>query len=174
MTLRQRLGALRQRRLFRWTVDLLLIAVVFMAVNAWQTRRHRRGESWPGLPVTALDSAPALPPVAQGKPSLVAFWAPWCGVCSAEAANLNRVQRWLGARANVFTVALAYDQVASVEAFRRKHALEVPVYLGNDALQEHFQIDAFPTVYFLDEEGKVKRSSVGYTTTAGLLWRLFL
>jgi hypothetical protein len=48
------------------------------------------------------------------------------------------------------------------------------VLLGDDALQEAYRVDTFPTTLFLSADGRVRRAAVGYTTQVGLLWRLWL
>jgi thioredoxin-related protein len=104
----------------------------------------------------------------------VAFWAPWCTVCGVESQNLSWVRRLAGTRANVVSVAAAYENLDQVRAYARQHEVDYPVLLGDDALVRAFRVDAFPTVYFLDADGRVLRSATGYTTTLGLLARLWL
>jgi thioredoxin-like negative regulator of GroEL len=108
----------------------------------------------------------------RGKPLALAFWAPWCGVCAAQSDNLSRTQRWVGGRAQVVSVAAAFGDVAEVRSYMAAHQVEYPVLLGDDAAVQAFRVEAFPTVYFLDAEGRVTGSVAGYTTTAGLLARL--
>jgi thioredoxin-related protein len=74
----------------------------------------------------------------------------------------------------VVSVAASFENVDQVRAYVRDHGVDYPVLLGDDALVRAFRVEAFPTVYFLDAGGRVRRSATGYTTTLGLLARLFL
>jgi thiol-disulfide isomerase/thioredoxin len=162
------------RRGVRLARDVAAMLLLFALVGAWQARGHLPAGSplEASLPTLAgpVQSLRAL----QGKPVLLALWAPWCTVCKVEAQNLSWVQRLVGERARVISVAAAYTERAEVQAYVREHGVDYPVLLGNDELLRELRVEAFPTVYFLDAAGRVKRSAAGYTTTAGLLWRLLL
>jgi len=45
------------------------------------------------------------------------------------------------------------------------------VLLGNRELLNSYRINAFPTVYVLNESGNIDGSTVGYSSTLGLWWR---
>jgi thioredoxin-related protein len=83
-----------------------------------------------------------------------------------------RVRAWVGDRAHVVSVATSYQHVGQVQGFVNDQKLEYPVLLGGENELRRFQVNAFPTLYFLDEQGRVKAHAVGYTTTVGLLFRL--
>jgi thiol-disulfide isomerase/thioredoxin len=119
-----------------------------------------------------LDGPPVHSTDLVGKPTLIAFWTPWCPVCKVESRNLSWAQRLVGDRARVLSIATGYDDVGAVRRYVRDHGVDYPVLLGGDDQARDFHVQAFPTVYFLDAQGRVKGSSVGYTTTLGLLARL--
>ncbi len=128
----------------------------------------------PAAVLETLDGGSVALDSLRGKPVLLAFWAPWCTVCAAESQNLSWVRRMVGDRAHVISVAVSFEDVAQVRAYVRDHGVDYPVLLGDDALLRAFRIEAFPTAYFLDAQGKIHRSASGYTTTLGLLARLML
>lgn len=165
----------RRRRWVRWGVDLLLVAVVFLAVSAWQTRRHPgAGTKPPDFTLRSLTGQTVSLESLGGRSVVLAFWAPWCGVCGAESSNLSQLQRLAGDSARVVSIAVAYDSEADVQRFVDTHAVDYPVLLGDDALQRAWRVDSFPTVFFLSPDGRIQRSAVGYTTLAGLSWRWWL
>lgn len=164
---------LRSRRWFRWASDLALVAVLAGAVGAWQTRGHVRGAP-PEVALRTLDGTPATLASLRGRPAMVVFWAPWCTVCGAQSGNVGRTMWLAGERARVVSVATAYEDVAQVRAYVAEHGVTYPVLLGDDEAVRAFKVEVYPTLYFLDAEGRVTGSASGYTTTLGMLARLLL
>lgn len=173
-SLRTRLAALRARRAFRWTRDLAVLAAVVLGIGAWQTRGHLGRGPAPAVALASLSGAPASLEAFRGKPVLVAVWAPWCPVCKANSGSLSWVERLAGERAHIVNVAAAFDDAEQVRRHAHEQRLPGAVLLADDAAVRALRVESFPTYYFLDADGRVKRSAAGYTTTLGLLARLFL
>jgi thiol-disulfide isomerase/thioredoxin len=163
----------REKRWFRWSVDLAVVALIIVGVGVWQTRNLLGRGTAIDLELPTLNGAPVSLAALRGKPVLLSFWAPWCGVCKQLSPNIARVRSWMGARAHVLSVASSYQHLGEVQAFVNEQHLEEPVLLGTDVELRRFQVNAFPTLYFLDAEGRVKGHAVGYTTSLGLLLRLW-
>jgi len=169
-----RLEALRRRRWARWAIDLTVLLIIVTAAGAYQTRGHLAAGSAAEASLHDLDGRPVALSSLRGRPTAVAFWAPWCAVCKAESGNLSRLARWTGGWARVVSVAAAYGDAAEVRGYMAAQGVDYPVLLGDDEVLRAFRVDAFPTVYFLDAAGRVKGSVSGYATTLGLLARLYL
>lgn len=165
-------SALRARRATRWALDLAMVALVLVAVQAWQTRAHLRGDA-PDLELRDLDGRTVTLASLAGKPVMVAFFAPWCGVCRANEGAVAQLARVAGEQAHVVSVASDYRGVDEIRAYVDEHHVPAPVLLGGNGTARAWRVQAFPTYYFLDERGRVTGSSVGYTTTAGMAARLF-
>lgn len=157
----------------RWAMTLVAIVAFAWAAGWWRTRGHI-ARVLPSQTLPALSGQPVTFDSLRGKPTLVAFWAPWCDVCKAESQNLSWVRKIAGQKANVVSVAAAFSDVEEVRQYVQGRGVDYPVLLGDDNTVRDFHVSGFPTVYFLDETGKVKRSTFGYTSTVGLLVRLFI
>ncbi|MFY0529843.1 TlpA disulfide reductase family protein [Archangium gephyra] len=105
---------------------------------------------------------------------VLTFWAPWCGVCKAEASTLSALQGTVGGSAHVLSVAVAYEDEEDVCRFAREHSVDYPVLLGSEELRRAYGVEQFPTTFFVSSEGRLERAAVGYTTRLGLLWRMWL
>lgn len=158
-----------------WLRDGFLFLLLFTAVGMFQARNLLpTGEALELDAVEIYGGGTFTTDDLQGKTTLLVLWAPWCGVCGAESDNVSRVQRWLGDRVQVYSVALDYQNEETVERFIQKHHVDYPVLLGGDNLAQALQVRAFPSLYVLNKEGRIKHRASGYTTTFGMLWRALL
>lgn len=160
----------RGSRPFRWAVDLSVMLAIVLVIGAFQTRNHPRGAA-PPYTFTTLEQAPVTLSSLAGKPTLLAVWAPWCGVCKAESGNVSRARSWLGDRANVVSVATAFNDVSEVRQYMTAQGVDYPVLLAAEDFQKVMHVEAFPTVFVIDSQGRIVSSMQGYTTTLGLVWR---
>ncbi len=162
-------------RRHRRIADVLLLVTVFLVVGAWQTRKHLGSIPAPLTPLQTLEGGAFGAGQLSGKPTVLVFWAPWCSVCRLEASNVRWVGQLVGSRAQVVSVATAYSGLQDVRRFAEENDVRGPILLDSTGgVAAAFRVESFPTVYFLDAQGRIKRSAVGYTTTLGILARLWL
>lgn len=82
----------------------------------------------------------------SGKPTLVDFWATWCGPCKRIAPIIEELGTEYEGRANVVKVDVEEVDEVAVD----------------------FQVTSIPTLVFLDKEGKLAQRLVGVQTKAKL------
>ncbi len=173
--LREAWARAKQRRWVRWSVELGLAALVFLAVMGWQTRNLiGGGDPAPAFELRDLEGRTWTLDDLKGKPVLLTFWAPWCGVCKAESSNVSGVRKAEAEEAHVLSIVLAYEGREDIQRFVAEQGVDYPVLLGNDRVMRDFKVEAFPTTYYLSEDGRIRRSTVGYTTQMGMRARLRL
>jgi thiol-disulfide isomerase/thioredoxin len=109
-----------------------------------------------------------LPLLAEGKPNLLYFFAPWCTVCALSIDNLEYLNP---EKVNVVVIALDYSSEQAVRQFVDEHQVSATVLMGHEALKSQFQIQGYPSYYFVDEEQVVTSRAFGYSTALGLKLR---
>ncbi|MDF7774927.1 TlpA disulfide reductase family protein [Sphingomonas sp. AOB5] len=139
-----------------------------------------------GVPLKSRNGAPITlgSRIVPGKPTLIAFWASWCGPCYAEAPHLNRIRKQLGERYNFIYINrregdpdpdqtpawiarfLAYGGmtdvdyvIADVAAYRR--------ILGKDIATVPEGRVGIPRVYLFDRNGRQIYMSHGFAESDG-------
>lgn len=106
----------------------------------------------------------------EGKPLLVHFWATWCPTCKAEADNVQRLSQYY----EVVTFAVKSGSDKELRKYMHDRGFDYRVINDKDGQwSREFNIEGYPTTFIYDRSGEVRFSEVGYTSTLGLLFRMW-
>lgn len=164
------------RRAARGPVGTLaLIGATWFGVALWQTRHVPTGAApeFVAPPASAVDGAEWS--LAQwraahpGRPVALHFWADWCPVCKLEQDNVTRIaSHW-----PVLTVAMRSGDAAAVRReLARRQLPWTAVADPHGQIAARYGVGAVPAFIVLDANGRIRAASVGYTSMAGMWWRL--
>ena len=104
------------------------------------------------------------------KPLLIHFWATWCPTCKAEADNIQRLSEYY----NVLTFAVKSGSDDKLTGYMHDRGFDYMVI--NDEAGKWaslYKVEGYPTTFIYDNKGKVSFSEVGYTSSIGLLFRMW-
>jgi thiol-disulfide isomerase/thioredoxin len=97
----------------------------------------------------------------RGKPSVINFWASWCGPCVDELPEFEEVWRRYRGKVNFLAVA-TNDSRERVVEFVRQHHLTMPVAVDRgEAVAGKFRYYGLPTTVLLTAEGKIADTNTG-------------
>jgi thiol-disulfide isomerase/thioredoxin len=97
----------------------------------------------------------------EGKTVFINFWATWCKPCIQEMPTIANVQEKLKNEGVVFLLA-SNEEPDQIEKFIKKHSYNFHyVHLEN---MEVLKIQALPTTFIFNQEGKLKFSETGFRT----------
>lgn len=145
-----------------WLLVMLLLAAVF----SFRDRSLVAGQA-PAFNATVFNDKTGP----RDGPSLIYFWASWCGICKAIQGTMQTVlQQYPGV-----TVALKSGDEQAVRRYLRSAQLDWPFVLDQQgAIAERFGVAGVPTIFILDGNGKIRFTAVGYSSIWGLRFRLWL
>jgi thiol-disulfide isomerase/thioredoxin len=152
-----------------WVVNLLIITIIFVGVQWWKARPLASGEA-PALrgPLTSSDIFDLAD--WRGTPVLVHFWATWCPICKMEQGSIDA----LSDEFNVITVAMQSGGAEAVNGYLQEQGLDFPAIADPyGEIATTWGVQAVPASFVLDGSGRIRFSSVGYTTGVGLRGRLW-
>lgn len=166
----------------RWQRRLLeaaLILAVILGAQYWQTRGLPEGVA-PLLEGVRTDGSPVKVPggtrsagageTTNSAATLVAFWATWCPVCSAEEGNIVSVAKDY----RVISVAMQSGDAATVTKHLKEREIDLPVLVDADGRHAmNWRVRGVPTHFVVDGAGNIRFRVVGYATTWGLKARLW-
>ena len=99
----------------------------------------------------------------RGKVVLLDFWATWCGPCRIEIPWFIEMQRKNKDKGfEVLGVAMDDEGWEAVKPFLQELSVNYRIVMGNDATaQAYGGVDALPTTFLIDREGKIAAIHVG-------------
>jgi peroxiredoxin len=102
----------------------------------------------------------------KGKVVLLDFWATWCGPCRMEIPWLKEFQTKFKDRGfEVLGISMDDDGWAAVKPFVRELGINYRIVIGDDTTaQQYGGVDALPTTFVIDREGKIFKIHVGLTS----------
>ncbi|WP_100640848.1 thioredoxin fold domain-containing protein [Alteromonas facilis] len=156
-----------------WVRDILIGGAIVIAVLLWQQRDMLTSNTSVGVNNRhyATTHGTSEPLLADGKPTLVYFFAPWCQVCHLSIGNLEYIDN---ENIRIVRVALDYASEDDVLAFAQQHNIQAPILYGNEQLKSQFKVDAYPTYYMVNASHEIVSGTRGYSTAVGLKVREYL
>ena len=104
----------------------------------------------------------------RGRPSLVSFWASWCGPCRREAAAVARFANRVRGRARVVGVDYT-DSLTSARSFVERYHWTFPnLRDGDGATGDRYRVVGLPTTFVLDSRGRIVAVLTGEQTESKL------
>ena len=118
------------------------------------------GEAFPSLVEAKLEGT--LPEL-KGKVVVVDFWASWCGPCKAAFPALKEISaKYQDKGVVVLGISLDEDK-ADMDAFIKKSGATFPIVRDpKSKLAAQLNVEAIPTTYILDANGKVAAIHSGF------------
>jgi thiol-disulfide isomerase/thioredoxin len=159
----------RRRSYKRLALEVAVVVGLLLAVRAYQSRDAASGPA-PALRGRTV-AGESVDLAALRGPTLVHFWATWCGVCRAEEGTIDA----LADGHRVITVASQSGPPPRVAAYLRERGLRFAALADpRGELARRWGVRAFPTSFVVDGRGNIRHAEVGYTTSLGLRARLWL
>jgi peroxiredoxin len=102
----------------------------------------------------------------RGKVVLLDFWATWSGPCKIEIPWFIEMQRRLKDRGfAVIGISMDEEGWEVVKPFLARMNVNYRVVIGSDPVaQSYGGIDALPTTFLIDREGRIAATHVGVTS----------
>ena len=113
----------------------------------------------------------------KGRPLVVDFWATWCEPCKVEIPWFEKLhEQYAKDGLEILGVstddldrddpAKLFTQKRDISEFVSKMHMNYPILLSAESVENQYQIDATPTTFFIDKNGKIVASTVGLASRA--------
>jgi thiol-disulfide isomerase/thioredoxin len=171
-------GELVSKLLLTLTAVFGLAGLVYLGVvEARRAKLAPEGTSSPAMQMPRYGGGTLALTELHGKVVMLDFWATWCPPCIEEMPYLVRLAKEYESQGLVFVAASRDDDDVKeyvVDRFVKSRVPELAPYVvyANDDVARAFKVEALPTLYFLDREGKVIDAVRGMMSESALRGRI--
>ncbi|MHB8921255.1 MAG: redoxin domain-containing protein [Halothiobacillus sp.] len=163
----------KKRSRWWWLVEIAVFIGIFWAVRAYMAPHIPAQFTAHALPaITAPTVAGGSATLAaEGKPTLIVFWAIWCGVCHVELPWLNELAK----TERIFTIAMQSGSTDDVRDYLAKSQLNNLTVINDPdgQIAKQFGVSVTPTLFFLAPDGRIAMAETGITSPWGIRLRLW-
>jgi thiol-disulfide isomerase/thioredoxin len=123
----------------------------------------------PNFDLTSTDGKNVKLSDFRGKVVIVDFWATWCPPCRKGIPDLIELQNEFKDKLVVIGVSLDQDTKPDVVPFIKKYGINYPVVYGtNQVIMDYGSINAIPTSFVINKEGKIVDKHIGLVPKSDL------
>ena len=99
-----------------------------------------------------------------GKPTVLNFWASWCGPCQMEMPDFHEKYLEIGEEVNFLMVNMTSgrETLENAQAFIEEEGYTFPVFFDTETdAAMTYSVYSLPTTYFLDAQGYLIANATG-------------
>ena len=144
--------------------SLFLLAAFLPAVFAPLAFSSTKNGPAPAWELQDLDGKLVKSSDFKGKVVILNFWATWCPPCREEIPGFIELQKQYGEKGLVVVgVSLDEGGPAAVKRFAERFKVNYTVVRGDEKILNDFGgINALPTTFVIDKEGRIVGKHIGY------------
>ena len=137
-----------------------VLAFCLMACSGSPAGPHE-GQQAPNFEASLMRGGPTSLSSFRGKPTMLVFWASWCGPCRKEAPQVVKVAGNYGSAINVVGIN-AGESIGTAKRAAEQMGITWPVVMDTDGvIQARYKVSGIPLVVILDQKGLVRHRNNG-------------
>ena len=113
-------------------------------------------KSLPVFQLTDMNGVKVSSSSLLGKPTLINFWAIWCGPCIKEMPELSRLKEKYKDQMNFISITENDSVLDSLKAFLQNKDFNYPVLDNGESYKKLLKIGSLPANLFIDRKGIVR------------------
>lgn len=129
-----------------------------------------RPDRVPDVSVRRLDGEEVSLREAVDRPTVLNFWATWCGPCRREMPELGELHRAVAPRGQVIGISLDSGPAEPIRRFAAEHGAGYSQFRASEGwARRHFQVRGIPTTLVVDGSGRIRARKVGPQTKESIM-----